>query len=138
MGMRGIIAVEQGDKVYKVTTVQWITVADKFWEAFTEGMTTAEKAESAKEFAENITKYNHISYFEYREGANNSDSESWKREGVVLVGDDERRLVTSELVFEEGGAQIYKESIRSHPHHQDGQAMIIRENGKVTFLKPRF
>lgn len=137
MGMRGIIAVEQGDKVYKVTTVQWITVADKFWEAFTEGMTTAEKAESAKEFAENITKYNHISYFEYREGANSSDSESWKQEGVVLVGDDERRLVTSELVFEEGGAQIYKDSIRSHPHHQDGQAMIIRKNGKVTFLKPR-
>lgn len=137
MGMRGIIAVEQEDKVYKVTTVQWITVADKFWEAFTEGMTTAEKAESAKEFAENITKYNHISYFECREGANNSDSESWKQEGVVLVGDDERRLVTSELVFEEGGAQIYKDSIRSHPHHQDGQAMIIRKNGKVTFLKPR-
>jgi len=138
MGMRGIIAVEKDKGTYLVTTVQWITAADKSWESFTEGMTVAEKAESAKEFAENITKYNHISYFEYREGANNSDSESWKQEGVVLVGDDERRLVTSELVFEEGGAQIYKDSIRSHPHHQDGQAMIIRKNGKVTFLKPRF
>ena len=135
MDMRGIIAVEKGKGTYLVTTVQWITVADKSWEAFTEGMTTAEKAESAKEFAENITKYNHISYFGYREGEGDP---SRGPEGVILVGDDERRLVTSELVFEEGGAQIYKDSIRSHPHHQDGQAMIIRENGKVTFLKPRF
>ena len=135
MGMRGIIAVEQEDKVYKVTTVQWLTVGDQSWKAFTEGMTAAEKAESAKKFAENITKYNHISYFEYREGEGDP---SRGPEGVILVGDGERRLVTSELVFEEGGAQTYRESIRSHPHHQDGQAMIIRENGKVTFLKPRF
>ena len=63
MGMRGIIAVEQGDKVYKVTTVQWLTVGDQSWKSFTEGMTAAEKAESAKEFAENITKYNHIGLF---------------------------------------------------------------------------
>lgn len=135
MGMRGIIAVEKDKGTYLVTTVQWITVADKSWESFTEGMTAAEKAESAKEFAENITKYNHISYFEYREG---ESVPSQGTEGVILVGNDERRLVTSELVFEEGGAQTYRESIRSHPHHQDGQAMIIRENGKVTFLKPRF
>lgn len=135
MGMRGIIAVEKGKGTYLVTTVQWITVADQSWKAFTEGMSTAEKAESAKEFAENITKYNHISYFEYREGEGDP---SRGPEGVILVGGDERRLVTSELVFEEGGAQIYKDSIGSHPHHQDGQAMIIRENGKVTFLKPRF
>lgn len=134
MGMRGIIAVEKDKGTYLVTTVQWITAADKSWESFTEGMTVAEKAESAKEFAENITKYDHISYFEYREGEGDP---SRGPEGVILVGNDERRLVTSELVFEEGGAQIYKESVRSHPHHQDGQAMIIRKNGKVTFLKPR-
>lgn len=135
MGMRGIIAVEQGDKVYKVTTVQWITVADKSWGSFTEGMTAAEKAESAKEFAENITKYNHISYFEYREG---ECDPSQGPEGVILVGDNERRLVTSELVFEEGGARIYRGDIASHPHFQDGQAMVIQKDGKVTFLKPRF
>ena len=135
MGMRGIIATEQGNKVYKVTTVQWITVADKSWESFTEEMTAAEKAESAKEFAENITKYNHISYFEYREG--DSDP-SRGPEGVILVGDNKRRLVTSELVFKEGGARIYRGDIASHPHFQDGQAMIIQKDGKVTFLKPRF
>lgn len=135
MGMRGIIAVEKGNGTYLVTTVQWLTIGDQSWKSFTEGMSAAEKAESAKKFAENIVRYNHISYFEYREGEGDP---SRGPEGVILVGDDERRLVTSELVFEEGGAQIYKDGIRSHPHHQDGQAMIIRENGKVTFLKPRF
>lgn len=135
MGMRGIIAVEREEKVYLVTTVQWLTVGDQSWKSFTEGMTAVEKAEAAKEFAENIVRYNHISYFEYREGEGDPGQGP---EGVILVGNDERRLVTSELVFEEGGAQTYRESVRSHPHHQDGQAMIIRKNGKVTFLKPRF
>lgn len=135
MGMRGIIAVEKGNGTYLVTTVQWITAADKSWESFTEGMTVAEKAESAKEFAENITKYNHISYFEYREGEGDPSRGS---EGVILVGDNERRLVTSELVFKEGGARIYRGDIASHPHFQDGQAMVTQKDGKVTFLKPRF
>ena len=135
MGMRGIIAVEREEKVYLVTTVQWLTVGDQSWKSFTEGMTAVEKAEAAKEFAENIVRYNHISYFECREGEGDPSRGS---EGVILVGDNKRRLVTSELVFEEGGAQTYRESVRSHPHHQDGQAMIIRKNGKVTFLKPRF
>ena len=135
MGMRGIIAIEQGKSTYKVTTVQWLTVGDKSWEFFTEGMTAEEKVESAKEFSKNITQYNHISYFEYREGESDP---SRGPEGVILAGDDERRLVTSELVFKEGGARIYRGDIASHPHFQDGQAMIIQKDGKVTFLKPRF
>lgn len=135
MGMRGIIAVEKDKGTYLVTTVQWLTVGDKSWEFFTEGMTAEEKVESAKEFSKNITQYNHISYFEYREGESDP---SRGPEGVILAGDDERRLVTSELVFEEGGARIYRGDIASHPHFQDGQAMIIQKDGKVTFLKPRF
>lgn len=138
MGMRGIIAVEQGKSVYKVTTVQWLTDADTSWGKFVEGMDYGKKMEVAKKFAESIVKYNHISYFSYAEGERDLNAPEYMREGEILAEDGDRRLVTSELVFEEGGAQIYKDSIRSHPHHQDGQAMIIRKNGKVTFLKPRF
>ena len=138
MGMRGIIAVEQGKSVYKVTTVQWLTDADTSWGKFVEGMDYGKKMEVAKKFAESIVKYNHISYFSYAEGERDLNAPEYMREGEILAEDGDRRLVTSELVFEEGGAQIYKESVRSHPHHQDGQAMIIRKNGKVNFLKPRF
>lgn len=138
MGMRGIIAAEQGKSVYKVTTVQWLTDADTSWGKFVEGMDYGKKMEVAKKFAESIAKYSHISYFSYAEGERDLNAPEYMREGEILVKDGDRRLVTSELVFEEGGARIYRGDIVTHPHFQDGQAMVVQKDGRVIIMEPRF
>jgi len=138
MGMRGIIALEQGKSTYKVTTVQWLTDADASWGKFVEGMDYGKKMEVAKKFAESIVKYSHISYFSYAEGERDLNAPEYMREGEILVKDGDRRLVTSELVFEEGGAHIYRGDIVTHPHFQDGQAMVIQKDGRVIIMEPRF
>ena len=138
MGMRGIIAVEKGKGTYLVTTVQWLTDGDVCWKKFTEGMDYGKKMEVAKKFAENVVKYNHISHFSYAEGERDLNAPEYMREGEILVKDGDRRLVTSELVFEEGGAHIYRGDIVTHPHFQDGQALIIQKVGRVIIMEPHF
>lgn len=138
MGMRGIIAVEQGEKEYKVTTVQWLTDGDKCWKLFTEGMNLQERVKAAKTFSKNITKYNHISFLDYRKGDKDTNLPSHEQEGDILVSDGDRRLVTSSLVFEEGGASVYKGDIVVHPHFQNGQAVVIQKTGRVIIMQPNF